>query len=338
MSDERLRRDELVSTYLDGEATPAEIAEVESDDALLARVEQLRAARDAVAEPVRPLTAQRREQLISAALAVSDAEAEARREARVVPLHKPQRMLLAVAAAAVVLAAVVSAGLIAGRGGDDADEMATGAPSIAAADAPADMAEEAVEEESMAEMDMATADEAMAAEEPMAEEMEMAAATTTHAPAATQAPAAEEDAAEAEITTAADSDEDADAAAPEAEEKRLRTETTDSAEPEAGGPAEQVVDLGALESLDSLFESIGASWSAALEDGRMADPGPCSASVHERTLELSTETLRSFAATVGIEDPVSIDARFARRADGTSFIVYAAPPRCEIEIHELTGS
>ena len=55
MSDERLHQDELVSAYLDGEATPAEIAEVEASDALLARVEELRAVRDAVAEPVTPL-------------------------------------------------------------------------------------------------------------------------------------------------------------------------------------------------------------------------------------------------------------------------------------------
>ena len=47
MSDEQLRQDELVSAYLDGEATPAEVAEVEASDVLLARVEEFRAMRDA---------------------------------------------------------------------------------------------------------------------------------------------------------------------------------------------------------------------------------------------------------------------------------------------------
>jgi len=45
MSDERLHDDELASAYLDGEATPAEIAEVEASDALLARMVRLRLVR-----------------------------------------------------------------------------------------------------------------------------------------------------------------------------------------------------------------------------------------------------------------------------------------------------
>ena len=164
MSDESLRRDELLSAYLDGEATPAEIAEVEGDDALLARVEELRAVRDAVAAPVPSLSAEQRDQLISAALGVADAEVDARLEAKIVPRHRPQPVFLAVAAAVILLAAAVSAGLLGSRGGDDAD-MAAESTSMAGSAAPAEMADEPT-----AQADMAAADEAMADEEPMAEE------------------------------------------------------------------------------------------------------------------------------------------------------------------------
>ena len=64
MSDEPFREDELVSAYLDGEATPAEIAEVEQNDALMARVEQLRSVRDAVAAPVAPMAAAARRRVV----------------------------------------------------------------------------------------------------------------------------------------------------------------------------------------------------------------------------------------------------------------------------------
>ena len=60
--------------------------------------------------------------------------------------------------------------------------------------------------------------------------------------------------------------------------------------------------------------------------------------MNEHALELSAETLHSFVASVGVEDPVAVDGRFARRADGTSFIVYASAPGCEIDLHELPGS
>ena len=334
MSDEQLRADELVSAYLDGEATPAEIAEVEASDALLARVEELRAVRDAVAEPVTSLPADLQDDLIGAALGVADAEAAARLEAKVVPFRRPQRLLLAMAAAVILLAAVVGTGLIASRGGDEyADTAATAADAPAAemaaepmADAaPSDdmaMAEEEAapaeepEEEPMAGTDMTTADEAMA-EEPMAEEeaMEeaapeapMAAEATTTIAAATTAPAA--------TTTIAA------AAADESDE----------------APPEQVVDLGLFESLEALLEDVAASWSAALDDGAMADSGECATAVHERALELSTAEPRSFVATAGSEDPVTLDGRFVRRDDGTAVIVYAALPGCEINTHELPDS
>ena len=353
MSDERLHQDELVSAYLDGEATPAEIAEIEASDALLARVEELRAVRDAVAEVVAPLPADRQDDLIGAALGVADAEAAARVEAKVVPMRHPQRLLLAMAAAVVVLAAIVGTGLIASRGGDESEQFASVASTVDDA-APAEMAAEepmaeaapAAEEEPMAEMDVEAAAEAMvemdveaAADEPMAEEAMAEEATAVAEQAATEAAeaamaAAEEDAAPT-TTTAATSTADARRAA---EEPELSGSAADEAEPGEEAQLAPVADLGALETLEELFESIGASWSAALEDGAVADPGACSSAVNERALELSAETLHSFVASVGVEDPVGVDGRFARRADGTSFIAYASPPDCEVGVHELPGS
>ena len=342
MSDERLHQDELVSAYLDGEATPAEIAEIEASDALLARVEELRTVRDAVAEVVAPLPADRQDDLIGAALGVADAEAAARVEAKVVPLRRPQRLLLAMAAAVAVLAAVVGTGLIAGRGGDESAELASVATGVEDA-APAEMAAEepmaeeafAAEEEPMAEMDMDAAAEATVemdmaaaaaeAAEPLAEEAAMA---TAELEAAAEAMAAAEEAA-APTTTDARRD---------AEEQRLSDPAADDAESGDDAQLAPVADLGALETLEELLESIGASWSAALDDGAVADPGACSSAVNERALELSAETLHSFIATVGIEDPVEVDGRFARRSDGTSFIAYASPPDCEVGVHEMPDS
>lgn len=339
MRDEQLREDELASAYLDGEATAAEIAEVEASDALLARVEELRAVRDAVAEPVVALSAEQRDDLIGAALGAADAEDAARLEARVVPLHRPQRLLLAMAAAVIVLAAVVGTGLIASRGGDEyADTAATATESLARMAAePADAAP-AAEEEPMPEMDMGTADEAMD-EEPMAEEAPAEEAALA-AEAQTEAMTAEAEAMADELARLA-----ADEAAAALAEDAIAAPTTSppaatttaAAEADSGddAPSDQVVDLGPFESLESLFEDIAATWSAALDEGAMADSGACAAAVQEQALELSAETVRSFVATVGNEDPVTLDARFARRDDGTAVIAYAAPPDCEIGVHEL---
>lgn len=351
MSDEQLHDDELVSAYLDGEATPAEIAEVEASDALLARVGELRAVRDAVAEPVVLLSVERRDEMIGAALGVADATDAARLEAKVVPLQRPQRLLLAMAAAVIVLAAVVGTGLIASRGSDEADTAAAPAAE-AGVDSSAAMAAEptdaapAAEEEPMPEMDMETAEEAMAEEAP-AEEAALAPATVAPATAAT----AEAQAEVADTEAEALADELARLAAEEAAAEAAQAETAEDAPaastttitPSAGAdgdvdsPTEQVVDLGMLESLESLFEDIGASWSAALEDGAMTDSGACAAAVQEQALALSAETVRSFVATVGNEDPVTFDAGFARRDDGTAVIVYAASPDCEIGVHELSN-
>ena len=323
MSDEQLRADELVSAYLDGEATPAEIAEVEASDALLARVEELRAVRDAVAAPVASLPADLQDDLIGAALGVADAEAAARLEAKVVPFGRPQRLLLAMAAAAILLAAVVGTGLITSRGGDEADTAAT------AADAPAaEMAAEPMADAAPSDDMAMPEEEAMPAEEPMAGmDMEAAAGAMAEEPMADEEPMEEAQpeapmAAEASTTSVAATTTIAAAAADESDE----------------APSEQVVDLGLFESLEALLEDAAASWSAALDDGAMADSGECATAVHERALELSADERRSFVATVGSEDPVTFDGRFVRRDDGTAVIVYAAAPGCEISIHELPDS
>lgn len=332
MSDAQLRRDEVVSAYLDGEATTAETAEVEHDGALMARLEQLRSVRDAVAAPVAAVPDGLRDRMIRAALAAADAETARRREAGIVPIHRRRETLLAVAAAAVLLAAVVSAGLIAGRGGDESAETAAApAESADAGPASADTAaavEEAApaaEEEPMAEeaSTAATTTEAyveMPEEEPMAE-LEAAMGT---ADVADEAAAAE---AEAESAMEAPAEETADAPTTSAEAERR---TADD--------AAQVADLGAFENLESLFGDVAARLSAALEDGATADSGTCSAAVHNKMLELDIETGQPFVATVGAEDPLIFDARFARRADGTAIIIYAAPPSCETGTYEQDES
>lgn len=71
MTDEEL--DLLASSFLDGEATPEEVAMIERDPALLARVEQLRVAQAALRAPVRPASAQLKEDQLATALAAFDA-------------------------------------------------------------------------------------------------------------------------------------------------------------------------------------------------------------------------------------------------------------------------
>ena len=70
MTDEEL--DLLASGYLDGEATPEEVAMIERDPALLARVEELRAAQSAVRAPVPGPSMGLKEDQLAAALAAFD--------------------------------------------------------------------------------------------------------------------------------------------------------------------------------------------------------------------------------------------------------------------------
>lgn len=116
MNDDEL---ELASTYLDGAATAAEAARVESDPALRAAVAELRAARQALAA-VAPADDETRERAIAAALDVFDAasssaaSAAAPSPAAGVVALKPRRRwtwghgLGAAAAAAVVVVAGIA--------------------------------------------------------------------------------------------------------------------------------------------------------------------------------------------------------------------------------------
>ena len=371
MSDESLPGDELVSAYLDGEATTAEIAEIERDGALMARVEQLRSVRDAVAAVVVPPSAEQRDRMISAALAVADAEAAPRQRAEFVPIHRRHQTLLALAAAAVLVAAVVSASLIASQGSDDA-EVALEAQAVSD-DAGDPLPAPTTVSATPAEVDQATAaesaaadmaeEELMPAEEPLAADESMPAdamAAEAVASAAPESAATELESAMAapEPETAESADDAAYGAAEEPAEAAAPTTTfLDGADQlvnqgslSDAALAPRVADLGAFGDLESLLDSIEARWSAGredgttvedgmiAEDGTMVDSGMCSAVVHERAFELSEATIQSFVATVGVEDPFTIDGRFARRADGTALIVYAAPPECETEIHALDES
>ena len=341
MSDERLRRDELASAYLDGEATPAEIAEVEADAALLARLGPLRAARDAVAAPAPPLSAEQRDKMISTALAAAEAPAETYvpaeseldagngRGARFVLLRRPE--ILVMAAAVVLLAAVVSASLITSRGGDhDAADVAAQGTAADTAAAPAEIAAPAAEEsmaDDAAAMEMAPAEEAPA-------EADLETVEESAAEAALDA-AAEPMAEETDIT-AADEEAEAEMAAP--------TPDADDAVAADVDPALPTVDLGSLESFESLVESIGTRRAASTDDtddaavpsdGATADPRPCAAAVRDRALELDAETLGAFTATVGTDDPTAVDALLLQSAGGALLVVYATPPSCQAETREL---
>ena len=111
--------DELASAYLDDEVTPDERARVETDGALLARVEQLRAVRDALAgeTPTRP--AADRDAAIAAALAPLSGERRAddlasRRRAK--RSGRVGLALVGAAAAAVIAIGVVAASRTGGGG------------------------------------------------------------------------------------------------------------------------------------------------------------------------------------------------------------------------------
>lgn len=135
MTDAQLRRDELASAYLDGEATPAETAEIEQDDTLLARAEELRRVCDAVAAPVAAVPAELRDGAIATALAASERRTAAHGRANVIGIHRRRMTQLAAAAAVAILAAAVGAGWLTTRGANDSEQLAAEAPSFDAAEA-----------------------------------------------------------------------------------------------------------------------------------------------------------------------------------------------------------
>lgn len=122
MNDMSPADDELLSSYLDGEATPDEVVRIEADPTLLARGEELRAARDLIATPVDPLADAEIDALIESALEASATtpivtgieRARRRRSDRV-------RTMVAVAAGVLLLAIAVPVLGSIGGDSDDAD-------------------------------------------------------------------------------------------------------------------------------------------------------------------------------------------------------------------------
>ena len=307
MSDEQRRADELVSAYLDGEATPAEIAEVEQDDALSARVDQLRAVRDAAAAPVTPMPAESRDRMIEVALAEADAVGAQQREARIVPIHRRHPTLLAVAAAAVLIAAAVSAGLIAGRGGDDL-QTAAEAPAETADAAPA--ATEMAEAETAPDADMAAAE--------TAPDADMAAAETApdaDMAAAEMAESAEEESMAAPTARLETAEAAADAApttaypelgeAPAAEEARV-PEADEAAESEAAQAAAETAEA-ATEAADDLAEP-EAAVREDRADADTADGAESGDGAAGQVVDLGTfESLESLLDDIAARWPAAVE-------------------------------
>ncbi|MEM9520588.1 MAG: hypothetical protein AAGA37_14815 [Actinomycetota bacterium] len=142
MTDEPDSVDELISRYLDGEATDAEIARIESNPALRARAESMRAAIELVASPV-AIPEAALDQIRAAVVAASPSTSEQVTDLEAAAAERRARAerrgrVMAVAAACVLLAV----GVVAVRslpGGDDADETTdAGAADTTSADDGAD--------------------------------------------------------------------------------------------------------------------------------------------------------------------------------------------------------
>jgi hypothetical protein len=122
--------EELVSAYLDGEATPAERERVEADPQLLDLVDAYRSAAAAVGSPVMPLDQPRRDAMVSAALAVlddRDARPDAGRPSAEVAQLSARRRWTSRApglAAAAAILFLVGIGLVLSSNGSDRDQQA----------------------------------------------------------------------------------------------------------------------------------------------------------------------------------------------------------------------
>jgi hypothetical protein len=124
--------EELVSAYLDDEATSVERERVEADPQLLALVDSYRSAAEAVGSPVMPLDQPRRDAMVATALAVLDDlddevdDEEPGSAAKVVPLSGRRRWISrapGLAAAAAILF-LVGIGLVLSSNGSDRDQQA----------------------------------------------------------------------------------------------------------------------------------------------------------------------------------------------------------------------
>lgn len=278
--------DELASAYLDNEATPAECAAVEGDDALLARLEQFRAVSDGVAAAVEPMTEQQRDQMIRTAIG-SGGSSRSRRDARrsAAVGRRPQRGL-ALAAAAAIAATAVGAFLLANLGDDDA------ATTVAAV----------LDSSSASSQDSAVAE----GPAPVAPQAEMGADDAAVSPAETAAPAAADETVEAGLVTGGGDDAEslapddatamadtaASTASPASADETAMSDDSDGSSEAAAAPADTepasttaggtvgdtaentaenadgmdpdgALHLGVFENIDSLVADFAGRWAAA---------------------------------------------------------------------------
>jgi len=125
MTDQHLPEDELASALLDGEATGPRPVE----PAVAARVDELRRAADAIAEPVESDDAER-ERAIAAALAAFDGISST---PQVTPISKRSRFLPALAAVAAAVLVLVGVVAVATRNDSTSNDTATGAEAASGA-------------------------------------------------------------------------------------------------------------------------------------------------------------------------------------------------------------
>ena len=354
MTERNLGSDELVSSYLDGETTPAETALVESDSALMARAEELGIARDAVSAPVPGLAEAQRDQLIDAALT---AAGEVPQRGVVLTLRRFSQSPLAVAAAVVLLAAVLGAGLLTSRSGnDDTMDVATGELTSQALDEGGAAAEEAASGafDAAAEMseaapadhgavapdapfaeaatDDAMTDDAMASEAMTDDAMVVASeAIADDAMAVASEAMADEAPTDEAIPSKATAE--GDLAMDGAAEAALELE---EAAPAAAEPAltesgqeTSAVALGPVASLDVLVELVAErARTQGGFDGPQAEGGRCEEAVQDHARGLGVAIEAAFVADLDGTVPASVDGLLVRGDDGVVSILYAVEPDC----------
>lgn len=325
MTERNLNPDELVSSYLDGETTPAETDLVENDSALMARVEELGRARDAVSAPVPGLAEAHRARMIDAALTAAD---EARARGVVLTLRRFSQSPLAVAAAVALIAAVLGAALLTSwPGSDDTMDVATGALTPQALDESGAAAEEAAPGafDSVAEVsEAAPADHDAAAPDASFAEAatDDAMADQARADEARPDEAIPSDAmAEGELAMdgAAEAEMELDEAAPAAAEPTL-TEL---------GQETPAVALGPVASLDALVQLVAeSSRTQGSFDGPEAESGSCAGAVRDHARDLGVTSEAAFVAALDGTAPASVDGLLVRSDDGALSILYAVEPDC----------
>ncbi len=129
--------DELVSAYIDGEATAAEVALVEADPTLLARVAHYRAIAEVVASPPPAPSAEAREAAIAAALGASTTS---KKVTSLAPIQQRRsrfanQKAMVLSAAAVLLVLFLGVAVVSNLSGNDSQDTAS------AGDATSDAAE-----------------------------------------------------------------------------------------------------------------------------------------------------------------------------------------------------